>query len=43
MRHSTGHRVARRFGWSAAITVAIVGFIAGMMTAAAVALIEAQP
>jgi len=42
MRHGTGRRVARRFGASAAIGIAVVGLVAGFITAAAIALIGGQ-
>lgn len=42
MRHSTGHRVVRTFGWGALAVVVLTSLAAGLGTAAAIAVIGGQ-
>jgi hypothetical protein len=42
MRHSTGRRVGRTFGWVAVAVVSVLALGAGLLAGAAIALIEAQ-
>jgi len=42
MRHSTGHRVASTFGWTAVAVVSVLALRAGLLTGFAVALIGGQ-
>ncbi|WP_255633401.1 MULTISPECIES: hypothetical protein [unclassified Demequina] len=42
MRHSTGRRVGRTFGWLAVTVVSVLALGAGILTGAAIAFIEGQ-
>jgi len=42
MRHSTGHRVASTFGWTAVAVVGVLALGTGLLTGLAIAVIGGQ-